>query len=129
MNLSCHLQGTRRLIGVVLLALLWAQWAVLAHAIGHADRPAMVASRAAAAVADNNDHGHEHDHGDGAWGHDAGTPTCELLDQLLAGHAAGGQPAPLFVLRPAAVLPAVPAASITRWPALPAYEARGPPRA
>jgi hypothetical protein len=123
MNPPCHIQATRRLIGVVVLALLCAQWAALSHAIAHADRSAMAARLATAASADDHDHGGE------AWGHDAGTPTCQLLDHLLAGHAAGGEPPPLFLPRPAAVLLAAPALSITPGPASRAYEARGPPRA
>ena len=123
MTLPRNLQTKRRLIGVVLLALLCAQWALLAHAIGHADRQAIAAGLGAAVAADH--HGHD----DTAWGHDAGTPTCELFDHLLVGQAAGGKPAPLVALLPPTVLPAAPAPSITPGPASRAYEARGPPRA
>lgn len=123
MNLPRHIQATRRLIDVVVLALLCAQWAALSHAIDHADRPAMAAGLASAANVD------DHNHGDEAWGHDAGTPTCELLDHLLAGHAGGGKPPQLFLLGRTATLPAAPAPSITPGPASRAYEARGPPRA
>ena len=123
MNLPRHLQATRRLIGVMLLTLACAQWAALSHAIGHADRPATAAGLATAAATD------EHGHGESVWGHDAGTPTCELLDHLLVGQAAGGKPAPLVTLLPATVLPAAPAPSITPGPLQRAYEARGPPRA
>lgn len=123
MNLPRHLQATRRLIGVMLLTLLCVQWAALSHAIGHADRPATAAGLATAAATD------EHGHGDTVWGHDAGTPTCKLLDHLLVGQAAGGKPAPLVTLLPTTVLPAEPAPSITPGPLQRAYEARGPPRA
>lgn len=118
MNPRHHGNATRRLIGAALLALLLGQWAVIAHSIGHAHRPAV------AAVTDGH---HDHDHD--AWGHHAGTPTCQLLDHLLVGQAAGGEPAPLRWMAPAATLLAAPAPSITPGPAWRAFEARGPPRA
>lgn len=123
MNLPRHLQATRRLIGVMLLALLCAQWVALSHAIGHVDWPASAARLATAAATD------DHAHDNRAWGHDAGTAACELLDHLLAGQAAGVMPAPLILLRPAAAMLAAPAPSITPGPVWRAFEARGPPRA
>lgn len=106
--------AARRLIGAVLLALLVGQWTALAHSIGHAHLPA----QAALAVDDHD-----------AWGHPVGSPSCQLVDHLLVGQAAGGDPAPVLRLPPAAALPAAPAASIAPGPAARAFEARGPPRA
>lgn len=112
---TLHLSSAvRRLIGVALLALLVGQWTALAHSIGHAHLHAQ-----AAESIDDHD----------AWGHQAGTPDCQLVDHLLVGQAAGGNPAPLLRLPPAAKLLAAPAPSIRPGPASRAYEARGPPRA
>ncbi|MFM7531630.1 MAG: hypothetical protein ACKO5J_03895 [Rubrivivax sp.] len=78
----------RRLIAVALLALVLGQWTALAHSIGHAHLP----DDAAAPAVDDH----------GAWGHQAGTQACQLVDHLLSGQAAGGGPAPLVVVPPAA---------------------------
>lgn len=106
--------AARRLIGVAMLALLVGQWAALAHSIGHAQRPAQAAPTV-----------HDHD----AWGHQAGTPNCQLVDHLLLGQATGGEPASLPCLPPVATRLAAPAPSIAPGPASWAFEARGPPRA
>jgi hypothetical protein len=114
MNTPRLRNAARRLIGVALLALLVGQWTALAHSIGHAHLPA----RATLSVDDHD-----------AWGHEAGAPSCQLVDHLLVGQATGGDPAPLLWLPPAATLLAAPAPSIAPGPASRAFEARGPPRA
>jgi hypothetical protein len=124
--------ATRRLVGVVLLALLVAQWTALAHAIGHAQAIGPAAA-AAPAAAHGDQHGDEHadghTDGHGAWGHAAGAPSCLLLDHLLHGQATGSEPAPLPCLPPPAQRLAAPAPSMAPGPAWRAFEARGPPRA
>ena len=112
MNGLRHRDAARRLVGAVLLSMLLGQWAVLAHAVTHAWEPA-----GAAAPAD----------ADGAWGHHAGTPVCQLVDHLLAGQAPGGKFAAGPCLPPVVPPGAVAAASIGPGAASRAYEARGPP--
>lgn len=107
-----HLNATRCLVGVALLALLLGQWAVLAHSIAHARTPAV------AAVFVESDH---------AWGHHAGTPACQLVDHLLTGQAPGGEATSAAGLPPGALRVAAPAPSIGPGPVSRAYEARGPP--
>ena len=114
MNPLRHRNASRRVIGVALLALLLAQWTVLAHSIAHAWSPAVVD------VAADADH---------AWGHHAGTSACHLVDHLLAGQAPGGETASVPGLPPAALRLVAPAPSIGPGPVSRAYEARGPPRA
>jgi hypothetical protein len=112
--------ATHRLIGVALLAMLLGQWSVLVHSIDHARAHEVVEQSV------DGDHAHDHDH---AWGHHAGTPTCQLVDHLLVGQAAGGEPAPILWLPPAATRLAALTPSVSPAPASLAYEARGPPRA
>jgi hypothetical protein len=110
--------ASRRLVGVALLALVLGQWTMLAHAIAHA-RTAAVVEHAAGVDQD-------HSHG---WGHDAGTPVCDLVDHLLTGQAPGVSHEAVRCLPPAAALAATAAPSEAPGPFAPAYEARGPPRA
>lgn len=110
--------ATRRLVGVALLAMWLGQWSILAHAIGHAR-----GSEAASHAVDG-----EHAH-DAAWGHQAGTSACDLVDHLLTGQAPGSEPAAGLRLRPEASHIAAGAASNGPGPTATAYEARGPPRA
>ncbi len=109
-----HRYAIRRLIGVVLLALLLGQWTVLAHSIAHARAPAAIALS---------------DESDDAWGHHAGTPACHLIDHLLAGQAPGVEAASVPGLPPTDSRVAALAPSIGPGAASRAYEARGPPRA
>lgn len=116
--------AARRLIGVALLALLFGQWAALAHSIGHAHLPSQAAL---------HDHDHDHDHDDGRdhdpWGHEAGTSGCQLFDHLLVEQAASGESQPAL-WRPAAyALPMALAPSISPCSPSRSYDARGPPRA
>ena len=111
---------TCRIVGVLLLALLLAQWTVLGHAIAHGSvAPGVSASPAAHA---GNDVGL-------TWGHEAGAPECQLFDQLLSGQALGAEAAPM----PGVPLASTPLAanelSPCRQPTLRAYLARGPPQA
>lgn len=114
MNTPRLRNAARRLVGVALLALLLGQWTALAHSVVHAHLPAQ-----ASLTVDDHD----------AWGHQAGTPNCQLVDHLLVGQAAAGAPAPLLGVPPALTLPAALAPSIAPGPASRAFEARGPPRA
>jgi len=107
-------QTTRRVVGVVLLALMLVQWAALVHAVNHA--PAL---GGALVVADADPH----------WGHDSGTPTCHLLDHLLLGQAIGSTGVQVPHLEFSAAAPGSADHSVTSRPAAHAYEARGPPRA
>jgi hypothetical protein len=102
----------RRSIGAALLSLILGQWTLLVHAIEHAHAPAAVAGA--------------HD-GDHAWGHQAGSATCDLFDQLLSGQAPGGAPAAAHGPHPGTSPSVAPTWSICRGPAARAYEARGPP--
>lgn len=111
-SVRCHL------IGLALLALLLGQWAVLAHAVSHAQPSAVVA--AVAAHADEADH---------LWGHQAGTTACHLVDHLLAGQAPGGATAALAVVPPSSTVVTVPSSSIDPGPVWRTYFARGPPGA
>ena len=106
------LDTTRRFVGVVVLALLLAQWAALVHAVDHAP------ARAAAVVA-----GHDF----ALWSHGAGSPACQAFDQLLTGQADAPQPAALLGTQVADAAPAARAQPAGTRPALRAYEARGPP--
>ncbi len=107
--------ATRHLAGVLVLALLCAQWLGVAHAIAHSPAQAVEIARA-----DHDDHG---DH----WGHDADTAVCQVVDHLLCGQAIGDALAPLSPQRRAG-----PVAPPRRQPVPPGlapcpYEARGPP--
>ena len=104
-------QVLRRVVGMVLLALLAAQWTVLAHSIQHAP----------AAVDAPRDI-------DQALGHHAGTAACHLVDHLLTGQAPGAQAATAAGLPPGHPRLAAAAASLACGPVFPAYEARAPPR-
>ena len=114
MNAPRHCHATRRLVGVALLTLLLAQWTVLTHAIAHAQlgTGAVVAAQA-----------------DAPWSHQAGTPSCLLVDHLLIGQLSGGDPAAIPWFWPASAPAASPNLPIACGFALRAYEARGPPRA
>ncbi len=113
MSTPRHCNATRRLVGVMLLTLLLAQWTALAHAIAHAQPGAASAVAADAAS---------------PWSHQAGTASCHLVDQLLIGQLAGGEPAPIASLAPATAPVAARSRPTACGPALRAYEARGPPR-
>ena len=108
--------ASRRLIGVVLLALLWGQWTILAHSIAHA-RPASVVQGSAGPEPEPT------------WGHQAGSSACVLVDHLLTGQAPGGEPAAAPRLPPANSPISAAATSPDPSPALQGYQARGPPRA
>ncbi len=126
----------RRLVGVVLLALLVAQWSALLHAVAHA--PALSAARfhhatpqaagAEAAASDTTDHrrhaGHS-DHSD----HEAGSSVCQLFDQLLLGQAPGSNGPPVIAAPWRQEAPQAQRPSATPRTAATPYEARGPPRA
>lgn len=103
---------SRRFVGAWLLALLFAQWATLAHAIAHAPARAAVVAGAAA---------------DDAWDHAAGAPACLLLDHLLIGQAPGGVAATLPALPAETAGPVGPAAGRAPGAPAPVYDARGPP--
>ena len=109
---------TRRLSGVkvfaLLLALLLAQSAALTHAIAHAR---LDADSALAAQSDS------------AWAHQAGTASCQLVDQLLIGSLTGGDPVSIHLFWPAATQVPAPPLSVACGVTLRAYQARGPPRA
>lgn len=123
MTLLRHRQALRRVVGVVLLALLLGQLTVLVHSTDHARvRLAAEDSAALAAVAPAEAHS------DSAWGHAAGTPACQLIDHLLFGQAPGALPAALVFAPPADRGLAAPEASIGPGPVGQAYQARGPPR-
>lgn len=118
----------RRWLVVVLLLAWWAsQGAALVHAVDHpkvdfSHHGTVRMASYVASVDDNEPHAHTHN-----WGHDAGTPNCDLLDDLL-GVAAVAQ-APLVIAKPPAAASIWGAAKPPLWPslALPAYQARGPP--
>lgn len=112
MHFQRHCTASRRLVGVALLALLLGQWTVLAHSIAHARAPA------ASGVSVEADH---------AWDHAAGTPTCHLVDHLLAGQAPPVDLAPAPCLPAAAPRIAALSSSLSPGPISRAYEARGPP--
>lgn len=114
MNTPRHCTAIRRLVGVMVLALLLAQWVALTHAVAHAQ---LDADSALAAESDN------------AWGHQAATPSCQLVDQLLIGQLSVGDPAAIPWFWATATPVASPILSIDRGVTLRAYEARGPPRA
>jgi hypothetical protein len=107
------LQLRRRIAAWALLAVLAVQWLALGHAVQHT-------SGAAALVADESvaqTLGGEHD---------AGSPLCRLLDQLLAGQGVGTAvtSTPACAARHGVLVHAP--ASVERVPA-PAYRARAPP--
>lgn len=110
--------SSRRLIGVVLLAMWLGQWSALAHSIAHAGSHEIVARPVDG----------EHDHGDHGWGHQAGTSACDLVDHLLTGQAPGCEPTAVLRLPPETLPIAAGAASNAPGPRARVYEARGPPR-
>lgn len=114
MNRLRHSTVVRRVVGVALLTLVLGQWAVLVHAIEHARASVGVAGKA------GTDH---------AWGHQAGTAACHLVDHLLTGQAPGKEPAATPHLPPAASRPVAPGPSIGSGRVARTYEARGPPAA
>jgi hypothetical protein len=103
-----------RLIGAALLALLLAQWTALTHAVAHAPLGVAVAVE----VDD-----------DGRWGHEADTPSCELIDHLLLGQSTPRDAPAMAWLQHSAALAATPNRPIVCGATLRAYEARGPPEA
>ena len=104
----------RRVVGVAMLSLVLAQWVALVHAIEHAHGPS--------AAADQHDP-------DGAWGHEAGSSACLLIDHLLTGQAPG-EPATGLPDASAAESTAVgPTKSVFHGRNPKPYQARGPPRA
>ena len=120
MNSIRHRRLTCRIVGVLLLALLTAQWSVLGHAIAHGTVAPWVSASPAA---------HGGNDLELTWGHEAGAAECRLFDQLLSGQAVGAQAAPMPGL-PAASTPVVAIQlSPCRQPALRSYLARGPPQA
>ena len=110
-----------RLIGAALVALLLAQSAALTHAVAHTPR-------GASAVLAEREDGPSGPWGpSGRWDHDAGTPTCTLIDHLLLGTSTGGDSPAVAGLPPEASV-----ASVSKQRRLCAgsrqpYEARGPP--
>ena len=120
MNRPRHRTSLSRLIGVAVLALLLGQWTVLLHSIehAHAHKHAHAHEYAEITAEANADHD---------WGHEAGTPTCQLLDQLLTGQAPSPERLAVDYLRPADVRVAAPAPSTAPGPAWRAYQPRGPP--
>lgn len=118
--LRCHALK-RRLLGVLLFALLTAQALALTHAIAHAPQAiaAFTASAGTAAAATDRDV---------VWGHTVGSASCHLVDHLLIGQATGFDPVVLPLSKLDEALPTcLPPAAVARL-ALRAYEARGPPR-
>lgn len=113
----------RRIVGVALLAMLLAQWQVLAHAIAHGPWYSHAAALADIGRADQPGHAED------GWGHPAGAPACELFDALLGAQAPGAEPATAPQLPKSPRRFASPAQLADIGPALRAYEARGPPRA
>ncbi|MBK7616501.1 MAG: hypothetical protein KA375_01530 [Vitreoscilla sp.] len=114
MSLLRHFQVTRRVVGVVMLALLLSQWLALGHAVAHSQ-----SSVASQALADDDSD---------SWGHAAGAATCHLLGHLLTGQAPGHE---LPVTPPAdcvAVQAEALGATQCFGTAPHAFEARGPPQ-
>lgn len=125
---------TRRLIGVLLLAMLLAQMVARFHAIAHAGGlgPAGPEVHAAAEVV-------EHTipeastaataQTDEGWGHAAGSSACQWFDHLLLDHApvhAHPSACQMVAAEALALPPATAARSgATQW----SIQARGPPRA
>ncbi len=112
----------RRLIGVVLLALLLAQGTSLVHSIAHA--PGRVATAGIAAAAGDSEAIAAASH----WGHPAGAPQCQVFEGLLLGHAPCSLPPTLSEpdLRQQALAEPVPLAAPLRTER--SYQARAPPR-
>jgi hypothetical protein len=111
----CHTAGLRVVV-LVVLSLLAAQWWALHHAIGH---HSALTGVHAAGVADEGS----------TWDHDAGTPACSLLDHLLTGQALAANP-PVLCTAPQSAGP-VAHTKTTPAPgeALRLYQARAPPLA
>lgn len=114
MTLHWSPRARRRIAAWALLATLAVQWLALGHAVEHASVVVAVVEAA----------GHDTLHGLGGE-HDAGSPQCQLLDQLLSGQGVATVSAALPWLAPAGVV-AHAAASVERAPAS-AYRARAPP--
>lgn len=122
MAYDCPMHGARavtakrsvaHVVGLALLVLLLAQWLALAHSIQHAGP----AASAVAAAAD-----------DGRWGHDANTPSCELIGHLLTSELTGGEAPVTAGVPPATWLAPRPGHCPVGGAPRSAYQARGPPR-
>lgn len=117
-----HHHLLRRLIGVVLLALLMAQGTSLVHAIAHA--PGQSATAGIAAATADSDATATASH----WGHPAGAPQCQVFEGLLLGQAPCSLPPTLPEpdLQQHALAEPVPLAAPLRTAR--SYQARAPPR-
>jgi hypothetical protein len=114
MTLRWRRRTQRRIAAWALLAVLAVQWLALGHAVEHASEVAAVVEAG----------GHDTQHGLGGE-HDAGSPLCQLLDQLLSGQGvAAVSTAPPCVAQSDVVAHAP--ALVERAPAS-AYHARAPP--
>lgn len=132
MHPTRHRRLTLRIVAVMLIALLAAQWWVLGHAIAHGSAHATAQGVAHGMVVSAGNASAVVEIGNGpntVWGHEAGAPECRLLDQLLGGQALRAD---------AASMPGLPSASTPlvgndlspcRQPTLRSYLARGPPPA
>ncbi len=119
------------LAALLAAALLLAQWAALTHAVEHAPpAPGLQAQPQA-----YPQQLHPHDHGalaeanNSVWGHDAGTPDCQRLEQLLTSQLPGFCQAALPRVWPLSPPVERAQAPDRRSAELRAYQARGPPRA
>lgn len=117
----------RRLIGVMLLALLLAQGTALVHAVAHASGGA---TTALAGVGDRSGQGTPRNATapSGHWGHPAGAPQCQFFEGLLLGQAPGTALPPLALpdLRQPPTAAPRPVRIAQRAPH--GYQARAPPR-
>jgi hypothetical protein len=111
----CHTAGLRVVV-LVVVSLLAAQWWALHHAVAHHHA---LAAEHAAGTADEGS----------TWDHDAGTPTCSLLDHLLTGQALAAHPAVLCTAPQSAGPVAHAKATPAPVEALRPYQARAPPLA
>ncbi|WP_428422564.1 hypothetical protein [Methylibium sp.] len=114
-------------LGAVLcVALLWAQALGLAHRSLHGPQPGGAAFVHRVAAAQGGAPGSPQHGLEALFGHDRGTPSCQLYDQLALGDfAVGGgiDAAPVLPPRSVAVLPP----AVPRGTARLAYRARAPP--
>jgi len=114
MTLHWRRRTQRRIAAWALLAALAVQWLALGHAVEHAHEIAAVVEAG----------GHDTQHGLGG-DHEAGSPLCQLLDQLLSGQGVAAAAAALPCLAPASLSAHAPA-SVERAPTS-GYLARAPP--